>query len=66
MLHHHELPQVTGQHRLQREGEADAHRLVLEARGSRQRRSWLRDLTKELERLLGFVAAPSRRAGTSC
>ena len=66
MLHHHELPQVTRQQRLQREGEADAHRLVLVARASRQRRSWLRELTKELERLLGYVAAPSRRAGTSC
>ena len=34
MLHHHEFPQVTSEHRLQREGEAEAQRLVLE--GTRQ------------------------------
>jgi hypothetical protein len=66
MLHHHELPQVTTGHRLQREGEAAVQRLVLEARGSRQRRVWRRELARELERLLGLVVAPSRRAGTSC
>jgi hypothetical protein len=66
VLHHHEIPQVTREHRAQREGEADAHRLVLEAGGRRQRRIWRRELAKELERLLGYVAPPSRRAGTSC
>ena len=66
MLHHHELPQITTVHRLQRQGEAAAHRLVLEARGSRQRRVWRRQLATELERVLGLVAAPSRRPGTSC
>jgi hypothetical protein len=66
MLHHHELPQITSAHRAQREGEAAAQRLVLEARGSRQRRLWRRELAKGLERLLGYVAPPSRRAGTPC
>jgi hypothetical protein len=66
MLHHHVIPQLTSEHRLQREGEAEAHRLVLEARGSRQRRVWRRELARELERLLGYVAPPNRRAGTSC
>jgi hypothetical protein len=66
MLHHHEIGQVTTEHRAQREGEAEAHRLVLEARGSRQRRLWWRELAKGLERLLGYVAPPNRRAGTSC
>ena len=66
MLHHHEIPQLTSEHRLQREGEAEAQRLVLEARGSRQRRVWRRELARELERLLALVAAPSRRADTSC
>ena len=66
MLHHHELAQVTYEHRAQREREADAQRLVLEARGSRQRRVWRRELARELERLLALVAPPSRRAGTSC
>ncbi len=66
MLHHDAIPQVTSEHRLQREGEAEAHRLVLEARGSRQRRVWRRELARELERLLALVAAPNRRAGTSC
>jgi hypothetical protein len=66
MIHHHEIPHVASEHRLQREGEAEAHRLVLEARGSRQRRVWRRELVRELERLLALVATPSRRAGTSC
>ena len=66
MLHHHEISQVTIAHRLQREGEAEAHRLVLEARGSRRRRLWRRELAKGFERLLGYVAPPNRRAGTSC
>ena len=66
MLHHHVIPQVASEHRLQREGEAEAHRLVLEARGSRQRRVWRRELIGELERLLALVVTPSRRAGTSC
>ncbi len=66
MLHHHELPQVTSEHRLQREGEAEAQRLVLEARGSRERLVWRRELARELGQLLALVAAPSRRAGTSC
>ena len=66
MLHHHDIPLVTSEHRLQREGEAEAHRLVLEARGSRQRRAWRRELAKEFERLVALVATPSRRAGTSC
>ena len=66
MLHPHEIAQVTTEHRLQLEGAAARQRLVLEARGSRQRRVWRRELARELERLLGLVAAPSRRAGTSC
>ena len=66
MLHHHELGQVAYEHRAQREREAAAQRLVLEARGSRQRRVWRRELAKELERLLGYVAPPNTRAGTSC
>jgi hypothetical protein len=66
MLHHHELPQVASLHRAQREGEAAVQRLVLEARGSRQRRLWRREVARGLERLLGYVAPPSRRAGTSC
>lgn len=66
MLHHYEFPQVTSLHRAEREGEAAAQRLVLEARGSRQRRVWRRELAKGLERLLGYVAPPSRSAGTSC
>jgi hypothetical protein len=66
MLHHHVIPQLTSEHRLQREGEAEAHRLVLEARGSRQRRVWRRELARELGQLLALVATPSRRAGTSC
>ena len=66
MLHHHEMPQVTSLHRAQRECEAAAQRLVLEARGSRQRRVWRRELAKGLERLLGYVAPPRPRAGTSC
>jgi hypothetical protein len=66
MLHHHEIPRVASEHRGQREREAEAHRLVLEARGSRERRVWRRELARELERLLALVATPSRRAGTSC
>jgi hypothetical protein len=66
MLHHHVIPQLTSEHRLQREGEAEAHRSVLEARGSRQRRVWRRELARELGQLLALVATPSRRAGTSC
>ena len=67
MLHHHEIPQVTTEHRLQRQREAAAHRLVLEARGSRQRRVWRRQLaTERVERVLGLGRAPSRRPGTSC
>ena len=66
MLDHHAIPQVTRELRAQREGEAEAHRLVLEARGSRQRRVWRRQLARELERLLALVVAPTRRAGTSC
>jgi hypothetical protein len=66
MLNDHTIGQVAYQHRAQLEGEAQAHRLVLDARGSRQRRVWRRELAKELERLLGYVAPPSRRAGTSC
>jgi hypothetical protein len=66
MLDHHAIPEVTREHRLQREGEAEAHRLVLEARGSRESRFWRRQLARELERLLALVVAPTRRAGTSC
>jgi hypothetical protein len=66
MLHHHEIGSLAYEHRAQREREADAKRLALEARGSRQRRVWRRELARELERLLALVAAPSRRAGTSC
>ena len=66
MLHPHAIPEVTREHRLRREGEAEAHRLVLEARGSRQRRVWRRALAGELERLLALLVAPTRRAGTSC
>jgi hypothetical protein len=57
---------LTSEHRLQRESEAKAHRLVLEARGSRERRFWRRQLAEELERLLALAAFPSKRAGTSC
>jgi hypothetical protein len=66
MLPHHELRQVAHAHRAQREDEAGAHRLVLEARGSRRRRAWRRELANGLDRLLGYVAAPSRKPGTSC
>jgi hypothetical protein len=66
MLHHHTIGQVAFEHRMQREGEAEAHRLVLEARGSRQRRVWRRELARELGQLLALVATPSRQAGTSC
>jgi hypothetical protein len=66
MLNEHTFGEVAHQHRAQREGEAEAHRLVLEARGSRQRRVWRRELARELERLQAFVASPTRRAGTSC
>ena len=66
MLDHHAIPEVTRELRAQREGEAEAHRLVLEARGSRERRIWRRRLARELERLLALVVAPTRRAGTSC
>ena len=66
MLNHHIIGEVTTQHRAQREGEAEAHRLVLEARGRRQRRAWLRELARGFERLLMEVVVPNRRAGTSC
>jgi hypothetical protein len=66
MLHYNAISELTSEHRLQREREAGAHRLVLEARGSHQRRLWRRELARGLERLLGYVAPPSRRAGTSC
>jgi hypothetical protein len=66
MLHHHTIGQVAFEHRMQREGEAEAHRLVLEARGHRQGRAWRRELLKELGQLLGYAAPPSRRPGTSC
>jgi hypothetical protein len=66
MLNDHTIGHVAYQHRADLEGEAQAHRLVLEARGGRPRRVWCRELARELERLLGLVAAPSRRAGTSC
>jgi hypothetical protein len=66
MLHHHEIPRVTSEYRAQREREAGAQRLVLEARDSRQRRLWRREVARGLERLLGYVAPPSRRASTSC
>ena len=66
MLHHDAIPEVTSEHRLQRVREAEAHRLVVQARGSRQRRVWRRQLTREVERLLALVVAPTRRAGTSC
>jgi hypothetical protein len=65
MFHHHELRQLAHGHRAQREGQAEAHRLVLEARGSRERRR-RRVLAKELERLLALLSAPARRARTSC
>jgi hypothetical protein len=66
MLHHHQLGQVIYDHRAQREGEAEAQRLVLEARGRSQRRAWRRQLVTGLERLLMLMASPTRRAGTSC
>ncbi len=66
MFHHDAIPQLTNEYRLQREGEANLHRLVLEARGSRQRRVWRRALANELERLLALLVAPTRRARTSC
>jgi len=66
MLHHDAITHMANEYRLQREGEAETHRLVLEARVSRQRRVWRRELARELGRLLALVAAPSRRAGTSC
>ena len=66
MLHHHTIGQVAYEHRVQREREAVAYRLVLQARGTRLRRAWRRELAKGLERLLGYAAPPSRRPGTSC
>jgi hypothetical protein len=66
MLHHHQFPQVASEHRAQREREAAAQRLMLEARGSRERLVWRRELARELGQLLALVATPSRRAGTSC
>jgi hypothetical protein len=66
MLNDHTLGQVAYQHRAQREGEAEAHRLVLEARGRRERRAWRRELSKGLDRLLTHLVRPGRRAGTSC
>ena len=66
MLHHHELGQVTYEHRAQREREAAGQRLVLEARGRRQRRAWRRQLAQGFEGLLVHLAMPTRKAGTSC
>jgi hypothetical protein len=66
MLNDHTIGQVAYQHLAQREGEAEAHGLVLEARRSRQRHVWRRELARELQRLPALVAAPSMRAGTSC
>jgi hypothetical protein len=66
MLHHHTIGQVAYEHRAQREREAVAYRLVLQARGTHLRRAWRRELAKGLERLLGYAAPPSRRPGTSC
>ncbi len=66
MLDHHAIPQVTSEHRLQREGEAKAHRLVLEARMSRERRDWRRALAQELERLAAYISAPDSRPSKSC
>ena len=66
MLDHHAIPQVTRELRAQREGEAEAHRLVLEARGRGERRAWRQELARELQRRLALFAAPNRRAGTSC
>jgi len=66
MLHHHDIGQVTREHRAQREGEAGAHRLVLEVRGRRERRAWRRELAKRFDRLLGQFAAPPGRPGPTC
>jgi len=66
MLNVHTIGEVAFQHRAEREGAAAAHRLVLEARGTRQRRAWRRELSRQVERLLGLAVAPSGRAGTSC
>ncbi len=66
MLDHHAIPDVTRGLRAQREGEAVAHRLVLEARGRRERRAWRRALAQQFERLVAYVSAANRRPGTSC
>ena len=51
MLHHNALRQLTRDHRLHHEAEADAERLALQIRGGRDRRSRRLPLAGELERL---------------
>jgi hypothetical protein len=52
MLHYEALRQLTHEHQLQRELEAQAERLALEARGRRHRRARRRALAHGLEQLL--------------
>jgi hypothetical protein len=60
MLHHHTIGQVAFEHRMQREGEAEAHRLVLEARGHRQGRAWPGSCSRSSG---SCWATPPRQAG---
>jgi hypothetical protein len=52
MLHYEALRQLTHERRLERECEAQAERLALQARGRRHRRARRRALAGELELLL--------------
>ena len=52
MLHHEALRQLTLERRLEREHEAEAERLVLQARGRRCRRARRQALARGLEQLL--------------
>ena len=52
MLHYEALRQLTHERRLERECEAHAERLALQARGRRHRRARRRALAGELELLL--------------
>ena len=52
MLHYEALQQLTHERRLEREHEAQAERLALQARGRRHRRARRRTLADGLEQLL--------------
>jgi hypothetical protein len=52
MLHYEALRQLTLERRLEREHEAEAERLVLQARGRRYRRARRLALARGLERLV--------------